>query len=377
MQARRRHLAGRPQAFHARAPVHVGCDAAHVIMRRRRDRDQLRHRVDPGRLAVGEHGRIRRRKAITDRLAAIEERAASGDDFFKHPARHDIARRQFRIGMMPQHEPLAGLVDEQRTFATQGLGRKRSGIGTDIDRRRMELHELRIGDHRSRPRGKRDRLPARIRRVRRHRIKPADAARCQHHRARRNELICALAARLAARQTNAHHAAILDHEIFRLVPRQHADRRRRPRRRDQRLHDGGTRPVSGHAHDALRRMRGLPRQHEMAFQIAVERHAVAKKIAHAIPRFFRNRPRHVLIDDARTCNDRVVRMRLSRVALADSGRDPALRPHARRAFAERRGSHDRHRQRRELQRREEASQSGADDDDVTRSERASPAWQSR
>ena len=64
-------------------------------------------------------------------------------------ARHDIARREFRIGVNGRHEAAAGFVDQHRAFAAQRFGRERRGIAADGDGGRMELHEFGIGDHRA------------------------------------------------------------------------------------------------------------------------------------------------------------------------------------------------------------------------------------
>ena len=102
----------------------------------------------------------------------------------------------------------------------------------------------------------------------------------------------------------------------------------------------------------------------MAFEIAVERHAVSQEIANAIWAFVGNETSDVLIDDAAARRDRVGGVLCRAVAFADCGGDAALGPHARRAFTERRCSDHRNRQRRELQRREEPGKAGTDDHDV-------------
>ena len=72
----------------------------------------------------------------------------------------------------------------------------------------------------------------------------------------------------------------------------------------------------------------------------------------------------VFVDDPGAGGDGVGGVLVGAVAFADGGGDAALRPHARRAFPERRRGDDGHRQRRELQRREQPGEPGADDDDV-------------
>ena len=84
-----------------------------------------------------------------DRLAAIEEGAAAGRDLGMDGAGDDVARREFGVGMDREHEALAGRVDQRGAVAAQRLGGERRRVAADVDRGRVELHELRIGDHRA------------------------------------------------------------------------------------------------------------------------------------------------------------------------------------------------------------------------------------
>jgi hypothetical protein len=81
VQAGRGHLADRPQAGNARAAACIGGDAAHVIMRGRRNRNELARRVDAGFAAQCIYRRELGREALADRHAAIKERAAAGGNF--------------------------------------------------------------------------------------------------------------------------------------------------------------------------------------------------------------------------------------------------------------------------------------------------------
>ena len=165
-------------------------------------------------------------------------------------------------------------------------------------------------------------------------------------------------------QPHAFDAAIFRDEIVGFVAFENADRRRRANGGDERLHDRGARPVARDAHDALFRMRGFFRQHVVAFEIAIERHAVAQQIANAIRAFVGNDPRDLGVDDAAAGFDRVGGVLCRAVAFADRRGDTALRPHARRAFAERRRGDDGNRQGREFQRREKTGEAGTDDHDI-------------
>src|SRR5690606_36256520 len=84
------------------------------------------------------------RKPRANGFAAVEEGTAAGGDFAKNGSRHHVARSELRVGMLADHEALAGAVDQHSAFAAQCFGSEWGRIETDVERRRMELHELRI-----------------------------------------------------------------------------------------------------------------------------------------------------------------------------------------------------------------------------------------
>ncbi len=308
---------------------------------------------------------------LADGAAAIEEGAASGRDLGEYAAGDDIARRKLGRWVKALHEALARAVDQDRAFAAQRFRRERRGIGADIDRGRVKLHELGVGDGGARAGGECHGLAARVGRIGRHGVEAADAAGREHDGAGGKEIEGAVAARLGADEADARHAAVRDDEVLGVVVLEEADRRRGAHGGDERLHDRGAGAVAGNAHDALRRVRGLAREHEVPLEIAIEGDAVGEEIADALGGLLGDGAGDGFVDDAGAGHDGVVGMRLGRVALADGGCDAALRPGARRAFSERRCSNDRHRERRELQCREKSREAGADDDDVAGPERRS------
>ena len=87
--------------------------------------------------------------------------------------------------------------------------------------------------------------------------------------------------------------------------------------------------------DAARRVCGLAANRKPAFEIAVERHAIAQKIVDAFGRFTSEPMRHGFIDDPAPDGDGVAGVRFRRVAFANGCCDAALGPYARGAFAER------------------------------------------
>ena len=68
----------------------------------------------------------------------------------------DVARREIAVGMVPVHERFAADVDQPRAFAAQRLGDQKSRSIRLLERGRMELHELQIGDARARVVGESD-----------------------------------------------------------------------------------------------------------------------------------------------------------------------------------------------------------------------------
>ncbi len=101
-------------------------------------------------------------------------------------------------------------------------------------------------------------------------------------------------------------------------------------------------------HDASRGMRGFAADREFAFEVAIERDAVAEQVADARAGFARQPQRYRFIDQARADRDRIGGVRFRAVAFRDRRRDAALRPRARGALAERCRRNHGGRSRREL-----------------------------
>ena len=98
-----------------------------------------------------------RAKSRAQRLARIEEDAMSGADVRGHGARDDVARLELGAALA-RHEPRAGFIDQHRALAAHGFAHQRHGIEPDIQRGRMELHELHVGQRRAGASGQRHAL---------------------------------------------------------------------------------------------------------------------------------------------------------------------------------------------------------------------------
>ena len=108
-------------------------DPAHMIMRGRRDRDEVTPRIQARGLAGGEHGGEMVGEMRADGRARIEKGAAPGCALEMDRPRHHIARGEFG------DEAFARAVDERCAFprsASVASGR----IAPHIERGGMKLH---------------------------------------------------------------------------------------------------------------------------------------------------------------------------------------------------------------------------------------------
>ena len=78
-----------------------------------------------------------------------EDRPARPLGFAHDAARDDVARREIAVGVIARHERLAARVDQPRAFAAQRLGDQEPRRAGTVERRRVKLHELEIGDARA------------------------------------------------------------------------------------------------------------------------------------------------------------------------------------------------------------------------------------
>jgi hypothetical protein len=120
----------------------------------------------------------------TAKMAAIEVGVAlPGPGQMLHDAAaDDVARRELAHRVNALHEPSAGCIDQPRPFAADGLADQVPRSTGDIEARRMELHELEVGDRRARTPCHGDRIAGGHLRVGRLPIDLARAAAREHDR---------------------------------------------------------------------------------------------------------------------------------------------------------------------------------------------------
>ena len=207
-------------------PSSVRRDAAHMIVLSGLDRDRLARRVDAGRAAGRRDDRKARRELSADRFARVEKHTMALRSPPPDGARDDVARRQFRAGRI-EHEPLAAFVDQRRARAAHRLADERHRPRGDVERGRVELHELHVGERGAGPRGQRHALAEAAERIGALFEEAADPAGRNHDPAGRQQ-------RRPSRSDgeDAANRVVVDDEAARLEAFEDLDRGRRPRGRD-------------------------------------------------------------------------------------------------------------------------------------------------
>ena len=148
VQARRSHLARRPQTRQRGAAVAVHRHSAHHVVRARPDGDAVASNVqtelsaqsrDPGK-PTAHVLRVQVRQVQID--IGMPRPVHLGDDC----SADDVARRQFRPRVIVEHETMAVSVDQMCAFAAHGFGNQVPAAAGDVQHGRMELHELQVAN---------------------------------------------------------------------------------------------------------------------------------------------------------------------------------------------------------------------------------------
>lgn len=274
-------------------------------------------------------------------------------------ARDDIARREFGCAVVTRHERLAVGVDEPCAFTPQGLRGQGRRIGADIDRRRVELHELEVADHRPRPEGLRDRRAPRLPRVGGDPEQTADTTAGEHRLA---GAYSPIAARPTDERTGDH--AIVLEQCDGTDPLEQGDVLGTAHRARQRAHDRSACEIASHTHHTGLRMCCLLRQGEAAIGLPIEGHAERKQIVDPRRRILGEQRRDFRVYQACTRRDRVRCVEGDAIPAAKRRGHATLRPSTGRSLPERcRRQYDAG-TRRQAQRERQPGEPRPDDQDV-------------
>src|SRR5437870_4931411 len=112
-------------------------------MRRRRHRNEIAPRVEAARLADREDPWKPFAEPVTE-LARVEMHFPLSL-LAKDRARHDIARRELGEAVALEHEALARGIDENCALTPDRFGNELKRILRCVERRRVKLHELHVG----------------------------------------------------------------------------------------------------------------------------------------------------------------------------------------------------------------------------------------
>ena len=269
MDAAAGHLAARPQAWESRGAVEVGQQASREVVRGRGDRQPVGAGIETDRADRCGDGR----KPLVEVLERSGVEPQVVDALFEHAGRHgpadDVARRQFL------HEAPALGIAQQRAMTAQRLGEQRAGHGRMVQRRRVELHELDIGDRHAATQGHGDAVPARRRRIGGHRVQLSRSPTGQHDM-RSPHLV------RAAARVQRHHAlaATALHEEVDGEPPLEQGGGRLPHGLDQRTLDLGAGGGAAGVDDAGGRVAALAGEGEAAPGVRVEHRSQGDELLH-------------------------------------------------------------------------------------------------
>ena len=246
-------------------------------------------------------------------------------------ARDDVARRQFRA-RRTRHEPLAGLVDQRRALAAHGLADERHGPRSDVERSRMELHELHVGERGAGARREREALAEAAQRIGAVLVESADPAGRDDDAARPQTA----PAPTDPIGEDAANRVVLDDEAARLEALENRRSRASPRAAaiSARMI---SRPAPSPPACTMRGsgMRGFEPEREAAVGDAVEAHAETREPYDRGRRGARKPIDDRSVAQAVAGGERVGGVQGRAVVRADRGGEAALRPEGRALRAER------------------------------------------
>lgn len=242
---------------------------------------------------------------------------------------HDVARRQFRQFVLPDHEPRSGRVDEMGALAPYRFryeGLLALGVGAEEEHRRVELDEFEVGDLRAGPQGEGDAVTGGDRRVGGGGEDLAHTAGGEDHRGgvdRADTVVLALAHDM---QGDAGGAAfgvrqqVQDQRVLHGVEGCGADRL------DQGAGDLGARRVPARVRDPATVVAALTGERDVAGVGGVEVRAGLDQAAYGVGALGDQGPYRRLVAQARARDQGVGQMLFRGVALTECRRDTALRP---------------------------------------------------
>lgn len=141
-------FAASPEAEAGCAPGLVHADAAHVVVRSRRDGQEVFDGIKAGLLAEAVNGREFLGEFFAD-ATRVEEDLEAFLLLRPDAARDDVAWGELSILVDADHEALS-VREKDCAFATQCLGEERQRIDGRVERRGVELDELDICENRAR-----------------------------------------------------------------------------------------------------------------------------------------------------------------------------------------------------------------------------------
>ena len=330
MKAVARGFSAAKKPRNARPSVEVGPNAADGVVRGGHHRDRRDARIDavareqfkePGEARLESHAAHRAR--VKKHIGVLRLREMVDD-----AAADDVARRKLGERMTAFHESTARLVDEVRALATNCLADERAPRARDIQRRRMKLHELEVGDRGPRSPSHGDSVAGGDTRVGRLAPKLTEAARRQHSRARPDGLQSVLGMVCDCTEhwidPTTHRAR--SKEIQGETTVEEANARMGATSSEQGAGKFAAGRVAVGVHDAPTIVTTFARQRQFTRGVAIKAHAQGDEILHLARPLFDQRAHSIDVAQACACGKGVGDVLGNRVVAGKHRSNSALRP---------------------------------------------------
>ena len=310
--------------------VEVGPNAADGVVRGGHDRDRRDARInavareqleEPGEARLESHAahcaRVKKHIGVLRLREMVDDAAAD-----------DVARRKLGERMTAFHKSTARLVDEVRALATNCLADERTRRARHIQRRRVKLHELEVGNRSPRSPSHGDSVASSDARIGRLAPKLADAARRQHSRARPDDLQTVLG--MVGNRTEhwidptAHRAR--SEEIQGETTVEEANARMGATSSKQSAGKFAAGRVAVGVHDAPTIVTAFARERQFTRGVAIKAHAHGDEILNLARPLFNERAHGIDVAQACACGKGVGDVLGNRVVAGKHRSNSALRP---------------------------------------------------
>ena len=318
-------LTHHPQPRFGGSAGHVGSNAAHAVVGGGRNGQQIGARVDTFGHRQREHGGKASGEVLAYCGTSIEIRRAASHHLGVNSSRHDVTRGQLGVGVAADHESLAQVIDQDRSFAPQRLRQQRQRVPARCRQRGgVELHHLQVGKGDAGPSGHSHRRPCHLGRVGGGSKQVTIPSGTEHDGAGQMQRQSAFL--ISGQHPNDVLVSNITDQIQHRHLLVHGDGGRGPHGGHQCSHDLRAGRVSAGVHDTAGPVARLSPQTQRPRRIGVEPSPERTQPGHHLGGLIGDSLGRKAVPDAARYGHGVLGMSRSRIVRGQGGSHPALRP---------------------------------------------------